>query len=78
MSRSSNDLPSSGKPESTAVKRDAGGKLIQQRHYGKDGRAAKNINYGNDHTGVGDPHAHDWDWTKTPPRQPPRALNPGE
>jgi hypothetical protein len=28
--------------------------------------------------GAGDPHAHDWDWTKTPPRQPGRPLGPDE
>jgi hypothetical protein len=25
-----------------------------------------------------DPHAHDWDWTKKPERQPPRAIRPNE
>ena len=78
MARSSNDLQSTGDPGNTAEKRDESGKLIQKRHYGKDGRATKNIDYGHDHTGVGDPHAPDWDWTKAPPRQPPRALKPGE
>jgi hypothetical protein len=78
MARSSNDLPSTRVPGSTAEKRDETGKLIQKRYYGKDGRATKNIDYGHDYTGVGDPHAHDWDWTKTPPRQPPRTLKSGE
>jgi len=61
-----------------AEKRDGSGELIQKRYYGLDGRAAKNIDYGHDHTGAGDPHAHDWDWAKNPPRQPPRTLKPGE
>jgi len=73
-----NDLPSTGTPASVAEKKDASGNVIQKRYYGPDGRALKNIDYGHDHTGVGDPHAHDWDWTKTPPRQPPRPLKSGE
>lgn len=54
------------------------GKLIQRRYYGADGRAAKNIDFGHDHNGAGDPHAHDWDWTQPVPRQPARPLQPGE
>lgn len=78
MARSSKDLPSNGAPNGTAEKKSASGAVIQRRYYGPDGRAEKNIDYGHDHAGVGDPHAHDWDWTKVPPRQPPRALKPGE
>ncbi len=52
-----------------------GGKTI--RHYGPDGRATTDYDFGHDH-GAGDPHAHDWDWSKAPPRQPGRSLNPGE
>ncbi len=78
MPRSPKDLPAKGTPGSTAEKGDAAGNVIQRRYYGADGRARKNIDYGHDHTGVGDPHVHDWDWAKTPPRQPARALNPGE
>lgn len=33
--------------------------------------------FGHDH-GAGDPHAHDWDWSKIPPRQPGRPIAPGE
>jgi len=73
-----NDLPANGVPGSTVEKRDSQGNLLQKRSYGKDGRAATNIDFGHDHTGAGDPHAHDWDWTKTPPRQLPRPLAPGE
>lgn len=72
------DRPSTGTPGSVAEKKDAYGKVIQKRYYGSDGGAFKNIDYGHDHTGVGDPHVHDWDWTKIPPRQPPRPLKPGE
>lgn len=59
-------------------KRDSSGNLIQQRYYGSDGRAIKNIDFGHDHTGVGDPHAHDWDWSKKPARGSARPLKPGE
>lgn len=48
-----------------------------ERTYGPDGRAAKDIDRGHDH-GAGDPHAHDWDWSKNPPRQPGRPLTPQE
>lgn len=74
----SRDLPSQETPNSSIRKTDARGNLIQVRYYGPDGRAAMNIDFGHDHTGVGDPHAHDWDWTKIPPRQASRPLNPGE
>jgi hypothetical protein len=78
MSRSPKDLPARGAPNTVVEKTDAAGNVVQKRSYGADGQAKKNIDYGHDHAGVGDPHAHDWDWTKTPPRQPPRALDPGE
>ena len=76
MARSSNDLPATGSPGGFAEKLDSNGDLIQKRLYGKDGRAIKNIDYGHDHSGVGNPHAHDWDWTATPPGQPARSLKP--
>ena len=72
------DLPATGKADTTVEKKDDKGNVIQRRTYDKDGRAEKNVDYGHDHTGVGDPHAHDWDWTKVPPRQPPRSLKSGE
>ena len=78
MARSSGDLSSIGAPNTVAEKRDVSGLLIQKRYYGADGRATKNIDYGHDHSDVGDPHAHDWDWSTAPPRQPARAMKPGE
>ncbi|MGI8982152.1 MAG: polymorphic toxin type 24 domain-containing protein [Pirellulaceae bacterium] len=78
MARSSGDLSSNGTPNTVAEKRDSDGQLIQKRYYGSDGRAIKNIDYGHDHAGVGDPHAHDWNWSQVPPRQPARALKAGE
>lgn len=76
--RSANDLPAQGAPGTTVEKKDANGNVIQKRTYGQDGNAEKNIDFGHDHTGVGDPHCHDWDWSKSPPRQAPRGLKPGE
>jgi hypothetical protein len=71
------DLPAKGKPNSSDA-RDHGEGKGQIRDYGADGRAKTDYDFGHDHTGVGDPHAHDWDWSKKPPRQPPRPLFPGE
>ncbi len=60
--------PATGPPDSTAVFPKAnGGKTI--RRFGPDGRAIQDIDYGHDH-GAGDPHIHDWDWDKKPPRRP--------
>jgi hypothetical protein len=71
-------LPIVGNPNSSAVRRDRKGKIIQRRFCGGDGKAVKNIDYDHDH-GVGKPHAHDWDWSTDPPVRPPgRALKPGE
>lgn len=70
------DLPGSAEPNSTAVK-DSGDGRGQIREYGPDGRAKVDHDFGHDH-GAGDPHAHDWNWSKTPPRQEGRPLNPGE
>ena len=78
MGRSQQDLPSRGTPGGSAEKRDGNGNLLQVRYYGDDGRAQKDVDYGHDHTGAGDPHVHDWDWTKTPPRQQPRPPKAGE
>ena len=57
------DLPAKGKPNSSACK-DKGNGKGQIRDYGSDGKAKTDYDFGHDHTGVGDPHAHDWDWTK--------------
>lgn len=70
------DLPGKAKPNSTDVK-DKGGGEGQIRDYGPDGRAKVDYDFGHDH-GAGDPHAHDWNWSKKPPRQPGRSLKPGE
>jgi hypothetical protein len=72
-----NSLPSTSAPGTVDQLYDTSGALIQSRYYGADGRAVKNVDYDHDH-GAGAPHAHDWDWSKTPPRQPARALVPGE
>ena len=70
------DLPGKGKPNSSAAKDNGSGKG-QIREYGPDGRAKKDFDFGHDH-GAGDPHAHDWDWSKNPPRQPGRPIGPDE
>ena len=74
----SGDLPTTGNPNSSKVKRDRKGKIIQRRYYGRDGKAILNIDYDHDH-GAGKPHGHDWDWTQDPPvRQPGRPLTAHE
>ena len=68
--------PAQGQPPGTQTfPNDQGGKTV--RTYGPDGRATQDVDYGHDH-GQGDPHVHDWDWSKKPPRQPGRATTPGE
>jgi len=46
------------------------------RTYGPDGRAVKDID--SPHAHDPETHAHDWDWSKSPPRQPRRPLTPDE
>jgi hypothetical protein len=75
MSRKS--LPKTGNPNTSRVKRDKNGKIIQRRFYGGDGRAIKNVDK-EAHHGHPNPHIHDWDWTKDPPRQPWRHPRKGE
>ncbi len=70
------DLPARGEPNSTGVK-DYGEGRGQIRDYGPDGKAKVDYDFGHDH-GAGDPHAHDWNWSKEPPRQPGRPLKQGE
>ncbi|MBX3485906.1 RHS repeat-associated core domain-containing protein [Phenylobacterium sp.] len=72
-----NDLPVRG-PPNTEGSRDDGNGRGQIRVYGPDGRAVKDFDFGHDHTDVGDPHAHDWDWSKERPRGEPRPLKTDE
>jgi RHS repeat-associated protein len=74
------DLPATGQePNSTQVK-DNGEGQGQIRDYGPDGRAIKDFDFGHNHRPdyPGDPHAHDWDWSQTPPRGPGRPIGPNE
>lgn len=72
------NLPIVGNPNTSVVRRDRRGKIIQRRFYGGDGKAIKNIDYDHDR-GAGRPHAHDWDWTQDPPvRLPGRPLKASE
>jgi RHS repeat-associated protein len=68
--------PAKGPPNGTQFFPDGKGGGTD-RQYGPSGDATKDIDYGHDH-GAGDPHAHDWDWSKTPPRGPGRTLRPDE
>ena len=66
-------IDTTGKPNSVVQRVDADGKVIQERYYGSDGRAVKDIDYtdhGNpaQHTEV--PHTHTWDWGN--PNKPAR------
>jgi hypothetical protein len=70
-------LPDRWNANTSLTEYDRNGKRKRRRYYGADGRAVKNIDY-QPHHGHPVPHAHDWDWTKDPPRQPARLLKPGE
>ena len=72
------DLPTIGNPNSSAVRRNAQGDIVQRRYYDGSGRAIKNIDYDHDH-GAGMLYVHDWDWTTIPEtRGPGRPMAPGE
>jgi len=75
MARS--NLPIIWNPNTSLTEYDRKRRKIRRRYYGGDGNAIKNIDY-QPHHGHPTPHAHDWDWTKDPPRQPARPLRPGE
>ncbi len=53
---------------------------VTVRVYGPNGEAVTDYDYGHDHTGAGDPHAHDWGKDKhgNPVRGKPRPIKPGE
>jgi RHS repeat-associated protein len=53
---------------------------VTVRVYGPNGEAVTDYDYGHDHTGAGDPHAHDWgkDANGKPVRGKPRPVRPGE
>jgi len=52
-----------GTPNSTIRLVDSNGKVIQERHFGPDGRAAWDIDHRHAHHGHGTPHKHVWDWS---------------
>lgn len=66
-------LPSSSTPNDVRVEERPDGGTV--REYGADGRAKTDYDFGHDHTGVGDPHAHDWIDGR---RGEPRPLEAGE
>lgn len=65
-----NSLPTSGAPNSTDTLNDDNGDIKQERHYDSTGKAEYDIDYKHSGSNHKFPHAHRWDWTKTPPRQP--------
>jgi hypothetical protein len=71
--RPGSSLPSSSKPNDVRVEERPDGGTI--RDYGADGSAKTDYDFGHDHTGAGDPHAHDWIDGR---RGDPRPLKPGE
>lgn len=56
-----------GTPGSTKTTYNPDGSVKQERVYGDDGRAEKDVDY--NHGGVGHtfPHEHNWDWSTDPP-----------
>lgn len=58
------------------------GELQQKRWYDDKGKPKKDIDYGHDHNGSGDPHVHDWEYknpqSPNPSRNDGRPLKPGE
>lgn len=52
--------PFTGNPGETVTLTNPDGSPKQVRRYGPDGHPQTDVDYGHDHTGAGDPHAHDW------------------
>ena len=53
------------------------GQLLTIRFFNWAGKAWKDIDFhGHNGQGPGNPHMHDWDWNKMPPRQPPTWIIP--
>lgn len=57
----SSSNPIQGTPGDTSWTTYPDGSPKQGRTYGDDGYPDTDIDYGHDHNGAGDPHAHDWD-----------------
>jgi hypothetical protein len=76
--------PFTGNPGDTSTVRHPDGTTGQTRRYGPDGYPETDVDRGHDHTGAGDPHAHDWGRPSNgaPPthedRKPPRPVQPGD
>jgi hypothetical protein len=74
--------PPTGTPNSVKVfnksKPGSSGKTV--RVYGSDGRAVRDIDYGNQTHSGNDPEVHDWTWDSNgnPKRGPGRAPQPGD
>lgn len=74
-SENKNKLPDDSIPNTTLTAPNG-----NKRVYGPDGRSVKDIDYSHPwhHPELGNPHIHDWDWSKEIPRQPPRKPYEGE
>jgi RHS repeat-associated protein len=73
--RRGSENPSHGTPGTSTSTDDGNGKG-QIRDFGPNGRPVKDIDFGHDHTGAGDPHAHDWDWANPGPKGPRGVARP--
>jgi len=70
--------PVTGTPDSVRTFPAASGKTV--RVYGPDGRAIRDIDYGDQAHSGNDPEVHDWNWSSGKPVRDPigRAPKPGE
>jgi hypothetical protein len=65
-----NQTPAKGIPNSSQEFDYENGN-ITDRIFGPDGKAMKDIDFGHSHDGAPDPHCHEWNWSRDPPRQDP-------
>lgn len=73
------NLPVANGPKNGSLAHDTGRGRGVIRDYDEHGHAKVEYDFGHDHTGAGDPHAHDWIWSAPKPvRGKPRPLLPGE
>jgi RHS repeat-associated protein len=71
-------LPKKGPPNGSLVEDRGNGKNGIIREYDGNGDRKTDYHFGHDHTGAGDPHAHDWPPGGSGEPGPPRSLLPGE
>ena len=49
-------------PKNGTLRKFENGKLTQIRSYDRNGNPVRDIDFGHNHTGTGDPHVHDWEY----------------